>query len=229
VFTLLPKLLDSQTICLAMQALARLPAEQWEDGGKTAGPQAVKVKDNLQLPREHPANRELVEKILQALDGSALFFSVALPARIVPPRVNCYRVLNASYGVHVDNSIRVRPDGLKVRTDLACTVFLNDPSEYDGGELVVHEHDAVHSFKQAAGDAVLYRSDCLHQVTPVTRGARYACFFWIQSMVRSHDQRKTLFDLDTNLMALRDQCGELPELVALTAVYHQLLRSWAEV
>jgi PKHD-type hydroxylase len=128
---------------------------------------------------------------------------------------------------NADNAIRLRADGERVRTDLSCTVFLNDPDDYEGGELVAQDHETRHRIKLSAGHAVLYPGNTLHEVTPVTRGQRLACFFWVESMVRSDDQRRILSDLDMNLLKLREQHGETPETTALTGVYHNLLRQWA--
>lgn len=158
---------------------------------------------------------------------ATVFFSAALPKRVFTPRVNRYAGGSNYYGNHIDNAIRALPNGSKVRTDLSCTVFLNHPEDYEGGELTVLDTYGEKSVKLAAGDAVLYPGTSLHQVKPVTRGERQACFLWIESMVRSDEQRRLLFELDMNLLSLRQQHGETAEATVLTGVYHNLLRMWA--
>jgi PKHD-type hydroxylase len=223
----LPQLLSTETVCQAQQRLSALPAADWADGQASAGPQARQVKSNLQLPHEHPVAQQIRAWVMAGLDQSAEFFSAALPLKVFTPRVNRYTPEFPHYGLHIDNAIRLRADGERVRTDLSCTVFLNDPQDYDGGELVTQDQETRHRIKLPAGHAVLYPGNTLHEVTPVTRGQRLACFFWIESMVRSEDQRRILFDLDMNLLKLRAQHGETPETTALTGVYHNLLRQWA--
>jgi PKHD-type hydroxylase len=195
----------------------------------TAGTQSARVKDNLQLPEDHPAARELGAMVLSALTGHALFHSAALPLRIFPPLFNRYAG-GQSFGNHVDNAIRQITDTpLRIRTDLSATLFLADPQDYDGGELVVEDTYGVHAVKLPAGHLVLYPSTSLHRVQPVTRGARLASFFWIQSLVRDDGQRTTLFDLDLSIQQLRMDLPNHPSIVQLTAVYHNLIRRWAEL
>lgn len=165
--------------------------------------------------------------MLQGLERSALFFSAALPKKIFTPRINRYAGASNHYGNHIDNAIRLLPNGQRVRTDLSCTVFLNPPEDYDGGELTVADTYGEQCVKLPAGHAVLYPGTSLHQVKPVTRGQRVACFFWIESMVRSDEQRRLLFDMDMALLRLRQTHGESAEAVALTGTYHNLLRMWA--
>lgn len=155
------------------------------------------------------------------------FFSAALPKKIFTPRINRYAGASNHYGNHIDNAIRLLPNGQRVRTDLSCTVFLNPPEDYDGGELTVADTYGEQCVKLPAGHAVLYPGTSLHQVKPVTRGQRVACFFWIESMVRSDEQRRLLFDMDMALLRLRQTHGESAEAVALTGTYHNLLRMWA--
>ena len=223
----LPELLNTDTVRQARDQLLALPESDWADGRGSAGPQARAVKDNLQLPHDHPVAAQIRHAVLGGLDQSSTFFSAALPLKIFTPRINRYTPEFPHYGWHIDNAIRLRADGQRVRTDLSCTVFLNDSDDYEGGELSVQDQEAVHRVKLPAGHAVLYPGNTLHEVTPVTRGQRLACFFWIESMVRSDEQRRILFDLDMNLLKLREQHGETPETTALTGVYHQLLRQWA--
>ncbi len=209
-------------------ARARLDAANWVDGRVTAGHQSAQVKDNQQLPEDHPVARELGDMIGESLARNPLFLSAALPLRVFPPLFNRYQC-GQSFGNHVDNAIRQAAGGARLRTDLSATLFLAEPSEYEGGELLVEDTYGVHSVKLPAGHMVLYPSTSLHNVQPVTRGARIASFFWIQSMVRDDGQRTLLFDLDN---AIRRVSGEIPDSsapVQLTAVYHNLLRRWAEM
>jgi PKHD-type hydroxylase len=224
----LPELLSPDTVRQARELLLALPESDWADGRDSAGSQARTVKDNLQLPHEHPVAAQIRQWVLAELDQSGMFFSAALPLKVFTPRINRYTPEFPHYGRHIDNAVRLKADGQRVRTDLSCTVFLNDPDEYEGGELSAQDRDTVHRVKLPAGHAVLYPGNTLHEVTPVTHGQRLACFFWIESMVRSDEQRRLLFDLDMNLLKLRQQHGETPETTALTGVYHNLLRQWAD-
>ena len=209
-----------------------LRSAHWQDGKDSAGPQARTVKNNEQLAHDDPAAVLVRQRVLAGLQQSPLFFSAALPLRIFTPRVNRYGGESNAYGNHIDNAVRLKPTeqgGTEyVRTDVSCTVFLNDPDEYDGGELTVSDTYGTRGVKLPAGHAVLYPGTSLHQVTPVTRGNRLACFLWVQSMVRSDEQRRLLFDLDMNLLSLRQQLGETTETTHLTGTYHNLLRMWAE-
>jgi PKHD-type hydroxylase len=206
-----------------------LDAAEWIDGRVTAGHQSARAKDNMQLPDDSPASRQLGQTILAALERNPLFVSAALPAKIFPPLFNRYAG-GQSFGVHVDNAIRqVRNSPHRVRTDISATLFLSEPSEYDGGELVVDDTYGTHSIKLPAGHLILYPATSLHHVQPVTRGARIASFFWIQSMIRDDGQRTTLFDLDLSIQRLGADVPNHPALVQLTGVYHNLLRRWADV
>lgn len=210
-------------------ARRRLDAADWVDGRVTAGRQSAKVKDNEQLPEGHPVSRELGEMILAALQGNGLFVSAALPLNVFPPLFNRYQG-GHSFGNHVDNAIRqITGTPLRIRTDLSATLFLAQPDEYDGGELVVEDTYGVHSVKLPAGHMILYPSTSLHHVRPVTRGARVASFFWIQSMVRDDATRALLFDLDLAIQRLGADVPDHPSVVQLTSVYHNLLRRWAEM
>ena len=200
----------------------------WIDGRSSAGSQAVAVKNNEQLSQSSPQAQQLQSIILGALKRDALFFSAALPRKIFNPLFNRYSDENNHYGAHVDGAVlHSKTTGEWVRSDVSCTVFLSDPASYDGGELLVQDTYGSRGVKLAAGDAVLYPGTSVHEVKPVTRGQRVASFFWIESMVRSDEQRRTLFELDMNLLKLRAQLGETPETTALTGVYHNLLRQWA--
>ena len=205
-----------------------LAAASWVDGKVTAGHQSSRAKQNLQLPEDSPQARELGEMVLGALQRSPLFMSAALPLKVFPPLFNQYAG-GHSFGSHVDNSIRQVPGTPhRVRTDLSATLFLVDPDDYEGGELIVEDTYGAHSVKLPAGHLVLYPSTSLHHVKPVTNGARIASFFWIQSMVRDDGQRTLLFDLDTAIQRLTLDLPEHPAAVQLTAVYHNLLRRWAD-
>ena len=210
----------------------KLASADWADGKVTAGHQSARAKDNLQLSESDPLARELGAIVLDALARNSGFFTAALPKRIYPPLFNCY-TSGQSFGFHVDNAVRFdrRGGGAEgVRTDLSATLFLVDPAEYDGGELIIEDTYANQQVKLPAGHMVLYPGTSLHRVQPVTRGARIASFFWIQSMVRSDEQRRLLLELDVSIRRLTARVGaEAPELVQLTGVYHNLLRQWAEV
>jgi PKHD-type hydroxylase len=206
-----------------------LDVADWVDGRVTAGRQSAQVKDNLQLPEDHPVSRELGDMILAALQHSSLFASAALPLRVFPPLFNRYRGGHA-FGNHVDNAIRQIPGTpLRIRTDLSATLFLADPHEYAGGELIVEDTYGVHAMKLPAGHLVLYPSSSLHRVQPVTSGERLASFFWVQSMVRGDTERTVLFDLDTSIQRLTVDVPGHRSVVELTAVYHNLVRRWAEL
>jgi PKHD-type hydroxylase len=222
----IPDVLAAPQVAHARQML---DAAEWVDGRVTAGYQSARAKDNRQLPEDHPTSRQLGEVILGALQRNPLFISAALPLRVFPPLFNRYEG-GQSFGNHVDNAIRqLAGSGLRIRTDLSATLFLAEPSEYDGGELIVEDTYGVHSVKLPAGHLVLYPSTSLHNVRPVTRGARIASFFWIQSMVRDDGARTLLFDLDSAIQRVAHDAPDSPAPVQLTAVYHNLLRRWAEL
>jgi PKHD-type hydroxylase len=204
----------------------------WEDGRSTAGAQSAMVKSNQQLPPDSEASRKLGNRIISALTANPRFISAAVPLQIFPPLFNRYAAAEGHhFGIHVDNAVRGdQLSGLRIRTDLSVTLFLSDPDEYDGGELVIEDFYGSHEIKLAGGDLVLYPSSSLHMVTPVTRGMRVASFFWLQSMVRDAHARSLIFDLDTAIQALVERLGrEDPETVKLTGIYHNLIRYWAEV
>lgn len=208
----------------------RLDAADWEDGARTAGAQSASVKQNRQLPATSEAGQSLGKAILERLGQTPAFVSAALPLRILPPMFNRYES-GETFGVHVDNAIRVNPyNGEQLRTDLSMTIFFSDPDEYDGGVLMVEDHYGTQEVKLPAGHMVLYPSTSLHQVTPVTRGARVSSFFWLQSMIKSNEQRTILFDLDQTIQSLAMRHGtDDPEVVRLTGIYHNLIRTWTEV
>ena len=222
----IPQVLTAEQVAQCRQAL---DGADWADGRITAGYQSAQAKHNEQLPEDAPISRELGDMVLQALQGNPLFLSAALPLKVFPPLFNRYAG-GQSFGSHVDNAIRqVRGTPHRVRTDLSATLFLADPGEYDGGELVVEDIYGTHSVKLPAGDLVLYPASSLHLVKPVTRGARVASFFWIQSMVRDDGERTLLYDLDRAVQQVHRDLPDSPAAVQLTSVYHNLLRRWADV
>jgi PKHD-type hydroxylase len=202
---------------------------EWIDGNATSGPQAALVKRNRQLPEESKAARDAGALVLESLGRAATFIAAALPAKIWPPLFNSYAG-GEGFGTHIDNAIRIhRGTDFRMRSDLSATLFLSDPGSYDGGELVVEGQFGAQSVKLPAGHLVLYPASSLHHVTPVTRGARVASFFWIQSMVRDDGARRLLFDLDQGVQAVAADRGQAdPAVIQLTGVYHNLLRRWAE-
>jgi PKHD-type hydroxylase len=221
-----PDVLTPKQVSHARAVLGRA---QWSDGRVTAGPQSLRAKHNLQLPENSVEARELGELVLGALQCSPTFMSAALPLKIYPPMFNRYAG-GHSFGNHVDNSIRLVPGTPhRVRTDVSATLFLAEPDEYDGGELLVEDTYGTQSVKLPAGHMVLYPSTSLHRVTPVTRGARVASFFWIQSLVRDDGQRTLLFQMDRAIQQLAVDAPDHPSTVQLTGVYHNLLRQWAEL
>lgn len=223
----IPGLLTSDELAEARRLLAAAP---WADGKATAGYQSGLVKRNQQLPEEAPQTQVLQRLVLTALGRSAAFQVAALPLRIYPPLFNRYDP-GMGFGDHIDNAIRMPPGGrgAPLRTDVSATLFLADPADYDGGDLVIDDTFGSHRARLAAGDLVLYPASSVHRVEPVTRGSRIACFFWVESLVRDDAQRTLLYDLDGALGNLRRRglAGE-PEMVALTGIYHNLLRRWAE-
>jgi PKHD-type hydroxylase len=205
-----------------------LERAEWLSGSTTAGHQSARAKNNAQVREDSPVARELGALILGALERNPLFVAGALPARVFPPLFNRY-VGSQAFGIHVDNAIRQIGDSShRIRTDLSATLFLSAPEDYEGGELVVEDNFGAHQVKLPAGDLILYPASSLHQVKPVTRGARFASFFWVQSMVRDDGERRILFDLDMAIQRLNRASPENPVAVELTNVYHNLMRRWAD-
>jgi PKHD-type hydroxylase len=202
----------------------------WEDGRSTAGAQSAMVKNNEQLPPNGETSRKLGERVIKALTANPLFIAAAIPRHIFPPLFNRYGV-GQHFGVHVDNAVRGdHLTGMRIRTDLSVTLFLSEPEEYDDGELVVEDYYGSHEVKLPAGHLVLYPATSLHTVTPITRGARVASFFWLQSMVRDTHARSMIFDLDSAIQGLVERLGRNDsQVVKLTGLYHNLIRYWAEV
>ncbi|MBT9370153.1 Fe2+-dependent dioxygenase [Rhizobium sp. CSW-27] len=210
---------------------AVLEASQWVDGRVTAGDQAAKAKNNLQIPAESAEAVALGDLILQALGRNPTYNSAALPLRVLPPMFNRYDV-GMTFGAHVDNSIRTVPGtgGMRLRADVSTTIFLSDPGDYEGGELVIEDTFGTHAVKLPAGHMVVYPASSLHRVMPVTRGSRWASFFWAQSMIKDDGLRAMLYDLDVSIIAIRAELGdENPAVLGLVSHYHNLLRRWAEL
>ena len=206
-----------------------LASADWVDGKTTAGAQAARAKDNLQIPATHPAARQVGEMILNALAQNPLFMSAALPLHILPPMFNRYTG-GQQFGTHVDGSIRTVPGtNHRLRTDLSATLFFANPTDYEGGELVIEDTYGAKSVKLPAGHLILYPATSLHHVTPVTRGARLCSFFWIQSMIRDDGKRSLLFAMDTGIQRVAAEQPGHAGVVQLTGVYHNLLRQWAEM
>jgi len=221
----IPQLLSTQHV---QQCRHALEAAQWVDGKLTAGHNAVSAKNNLQLPPESKTAQELGNLILDVLGQNPLFIAATLPLKVLPPMFNCYSD-HGDYGNHVDNAIRSLPGAAhKLRTDISCTLFFSQPDEYDGGELVVEDTFGTRGVKLPAGHLLVYPGSSVHRVNPVTRGTRFAAFFWVQSFVRSDSQRRILLELDTAIQQLTTQLPADPALVQLTGVYHNLLRQWAD-
>ena len=206
----------------------KLSAADWIDGRATAGEQSARAKRNLQVPEDSAVARELGELILGSLGRNPPFVSAALPLRVFPPLFNRYEA-GMAFDTHVDNAIRFAGP-VRFRTDVSCTLFLTDPVDYDGGELIVEDAYGEHAVKLPAGDMIVYPASSLHRVAPIARGARWSSFFWAQSMVRSDEQRTLLYDLDNAIQRLSVKVGQGdPEVVALAGTYNNLLRMWAEV
>ena len=210
------------------QVRALLVQASWSDGLITAGSQAALTKNNQQLAENEKHLSALRQVVMQALSRNDLFFVAALPLKILPPFFNRYAGNSNTYGAHVDGAMRQAPDGSYVRTDLAATLFLSDPSSYEGGELEIEDTFGSHSFKLTAGSLLLYPASSVHKVTPVTQGERITSFLFMQSMVRDNTQRRWLYEMDMALLQLRATIGETEAVVKLTGTYHNLLRQWAE-
>jgi PKHD-type hydroxylase len=223
---IVPRLLSASQVAEFRQALA---AAEWVDGKATAGYLSSRTKNNMQVPEGHPVACRLGNVILDELDKNERFISAALPAKVVPPLFNRY-MDGQSYGGHIDGAVRpIAGTPHRVRSDLSATVFLADPAEYDGGELVIGGGGEERRVKLPSGDMVLYAGGTIHHVAPVTRGVRLAAFFWVQSMVRDERRRSILFDLDNALQRLGRTGADHDACVALAGVYHNLLREWAEI
>ena len=223
----IPAVLSKAQVAEARQ---RIDVEGWVDGRETAGRQSALAKHNLQLAQDSAGARAIGSVILDALRINGLFMSAALPRNIFPPLFNRYDAGQHRFDSHVDNAIRFLPDGSgRIRTDLSATLFLAEPEDYDGGELVIEDSYGEHQVKLPAGDMILYPATSLHRVEPVTRGSRVASFFWIESMVRDDGQRTLLLDMDAAIRTLAEEVGDGHAAVkSLTGTYHNLLRRWAD-
>jgi PKHD-type hydroxylase len=222
----IPQVLNAAEVARCREVMAK---GAWIDGRVTAGHQSAKVKHNLQLPENSPEARELGNMVIEAVGRSNLFMSAVLPKQVFPPLFNRYDA-GMTFGAHVDNAVRGHPAlGARIRTDVSSTLFISAPEDYDGGELVVQDTYGGHSVKLPAGDMIVYPASSLHHVTPITRGSRIASFFWTQSMVREDAKRSLLFDLDAAIIKLGRDQPEHVSVVEFTAVYHNLLRQWAEL
>ena len=206
-----------------------IDAAEWVDGRVTAGVQSAEAKRNTQLPEDSEAARKAQQLVSIAIGNNPVFLAAALPQKVFPPLFNRY-VVGDSFGAHVDNAIRsVKNSPERIRTDLSCTLFLTEPEDYDGGELVIETLFGAQEVKLEAGDLVLYPASSLHSVSEITRGARISSFFWLQSMVRSNQQRETLFELDQSVQSLTAELGAgHDDVVRLSGVYHNLIRQWAD-
>ncbi|QDK32120.1 MULTISPECIES: Fe2+-dependent dioxygenase [Sphingomonadaceae] len=206
---------------------AALETADWADGRATAGHRAARVKDNEQLPLDHPLARELAERVQTRLYQTPLFIAAALPQRVLQPRFSRYDG-RGHYGNHVDNAIFPIPGtGEHLRSDVSSTLFLSDPDEYDGGELVIEDMFGTHTVKLPAGHMIVYPGSSLHRVTPVTRGVRFVSFFWTQSFVASPERRRLLLELDGAIQSVATDHPEHGSIDTLTQVYHNLLRQWS--
>ncbi|MDO8713937.1 MAG: Fe2+-dependent dioxygenase [Polynucleobacter sp.] len=202
----------------------------WADGSITAGTQSTKAKRNFQLPEDGLESQKARTIVLEALAANAEYLTGALPKKIYPPLFNKYEGANNKFGNHIDNAVRTHAaSGKHVRTDISCTLFLTDPSEYEGGELVIEDTFGEQRIKFDAGDMVMYPGSSVHRVEPITKGARISCFFWTESMVRADEQRRVLYDLDNAIYQLREAKDGTPEVIRLTGVYHNLMRMWSDV
>ena len=204
-----------------------LDAAEWADGRETVGAQGAKVKRNLQLPDASPLRLQLGQIVLAALAKNPLYHAATLPLRTLPPRFNRYEG-GGQYGFHVDGAVMALSSDAQLRSDVSCTLFLSEPDEYDGGELIVNDTYGEHEVKLPAGDLIVYPSSSLHRVVPVTRGVRVASFFWVQSLIRDDGRRRLLFELDASIQRLTQTGADAAALLQLTGVYHNLLRQWAE-
>lgn len=220
----IPNVLNADQVARCRAVMERAA---WVDGRVTAGHQSAQVKFNLQLPEAAEEARELGDMVLEALARNNLFMSAVLPKQVFPPLFNRYDA-GMTFGAHVDNAIRAG-NGARIRTDVSSTLFISGPDDYDGGELVVQDTYGEHTVKLPAGDMIVYPATSLHNVTPITRGSRIASFFWTQSMIRDESKRSLLFDMDMAIVKLNRDHPEHESVVEMTAVYHNLLRQWAEL
>ncbi|MFC5435664.1 Fe2+-dependent dioxygenase [Rhodanobacter umsongensis] len=221
----IPDILSREQV---IQMRAALDAADWTDGRETVGAQGARVKRNQQLPDASPLRQQLGQWVLSALAKHPVYHAAALPLRTLPPRFNRYAG-GGHYGMHVDGAVMALPAGIgQLRSDVSCTLFLSEPDEYEGGELIVSDTFGEHEVKLPAGDMIIYPSSSLHRVAAVTRGIRVGSFFWVQSLIRDDSRRQLLFELDTSIQTLTRTGADADALLRLAGVYHNLLRQWAE-
>jgi PKHD-type hydroxylase len=221
----IPDILSHEQV---VQMRAALDAADWTDGRETVGAQGARVKRNEQLPDASPLRQQLGQIVLSALAKHPVYHAAALPLRTLPPRFNRYAG-GGHYGMHIDGAVMALPtDTGQLRSDISCTLFLSDPDDYDGGELIVSDTYGEHEVKLPAGDMIIYPSNSLHRVAEVTRGTRVASFFWVQSLIRDDSRRRLLFELDTSIQTLARTGADAAAVLQLTGIYHNLLRQWAE-
>ncbi len=219
------RILNNEEVQQIRQTLTEI---RWQEGKETAGNIARQVKHNFQADDEAVPSQQLSQSLLQRLSQHAHFISAALPEKIYPPKFNCYEN-SGHYGQHIDSAIMYLRDGQSLRTDVSATLFLSDPDTYEGGELMIETQYGAQAVKLNAGDMVLYPANSLHEVTPVTKGQRLCAFFWVQSLVRSNQQREYLFELDQSIQVLtQDRGTDDTEVRRLSGLYHNLLREWAQ-
>jgi PKHD-type hydroxylase len=212
----------------ALRGLLATAGDAWVDGRITAGYQGAPLKFNQQIEERSAVALEGQRLVFAALERHPRFISAVLPNEIYPPMFNRYAE-GMSFGAHVDGSLRNHPHGgRKLRTDVSATLFLSDPTDYDGGELEVQDTYGVHQVKLAAGDMIVYPATSLHLVRPVTRGVRLASFFWIQSLVADEARRALLFDLDNAIQRLNQTGADADARRALIGCYHNLMRQWSQ-
>lgn len=223
----IPHVLDSESL-EAVRARLEAAGDAWVDGRVTAGHQGAPVKFNQQIDERSQVARECQAIVASALERNPVFISAGLPNILYPPMFNRYSA-GMTFGLHVDGGVRIHPHtGRKVRTDLSATLFLSPPETYDGGELQMEDTHGMQSVKLAAGDMVIYPATSLHQVMPITRGVRLACFFWVQSLVRDAADRALLFDLDNAIQRLNQAGADESARRTLVGIYHNLLRKWSD-
>jgi len=221
---IISEILTSDEVCQFRELLA---SAEWRDGAETAGHIAARAKNNHQLREDHPLATQLADTLIDRLRRNGRFVSAALPLRILPPRFNRYGV-GETYADHIDSAIFNIPGQTeRIRGDVSSTLFLNDPTDYDGGELVFHNGDIPRAIKLPAGHMVVYPADTIHRVMPITRGTRLASFFWTQSLIRETHRRRMLFNLDSAIQSLLSSSPDAPEIVSLAGLYHNLLRDWS--
>ncbi len=222
----IPDLLSKDTVTRLREQMEQ---SQWVDGKGTAGYVAASQKKNLQLADHDPVAISASQQILEALGRNSRFISAALPLKILSPMFNCY-ASDQEYGFHIDNAVRVDPhSGERIRADVSSTIFLSDPDEYEGGDLIIQDTYGEQRVKLPAGHIVVYPSTSLHRVTPVTRGKRIAAILWTQSMVREDARRALLFEMDNTIQQLATELGAHDSIVSLTGIYHNLVRQWSQV